>query len=240
LALAGLCTSFTVLPTDVPVYGDRHDEVLTLSKKFISNISKDEEAAEAIYAEIGLQQYGLSKQAFNYAFKGYSRLVEQNRISNNEWLTICDFSQSSRNKRLYLVDLTNHKLVMNTYVAHGRNSGGEYASSFSNRPESLKSSLGFYLTQSTYIGGHGLSLKICGLEKGFNDNACSRNIVIHGAAYIENGWLNHSSYMGRSYGCPAVPLSDINTLISIIKNGTCLFIYHPQRDYLLGSKLLNG
>lgn len=193
-----------------------------------------------VYDNINLQQYGLSKEAFNYAWKGYQRLLQMKLISRSDYLTICDFSQSSKQKRFYLIDLTNKKLVINTYVAHGRNSGGEYATQFSNNPESLQSSLGFYITRSTYIGEHGLSLKIEGVDAGYNDKASQRNIVIHGAAYIDDGWLRHCPCMGRSYGCPAVPLKESTTIINTIKNGTCLFIYHPAKNYLLGSKILNG
>ena len=129
---------------------------------------------------------------------------------------------------------------MNTFVAHGRNSGREYATKFSNKPNSLQSSLGFYVTKNTYTGEHGLALKIKGVDPGFNDNAWRRNIVIHGALYIDDAWLHHSAYMGRSWGCPALPQKESNTIINTIKNGTCLFIYHPAKNYLLRSKILNG
>ena len=131
------------------------------------------------------------------------------------------------------------ELVLSTYVAHGHNSGAEYARQFSNRAESLQTSLGFYTTGNTYYGEHGLSLHIEGLEKGFNDNALRRNIVIHGAAYMEESWLSKSSYMGRSYGCPAVPASESDFIINTIKNGNCLFIYYPSGNYLKGSRILN-
>jgi L,D-transpeptidase catalytic domain len=192
-----------------------------------------------LYDAINLQQYGLSKEAFTYAYKGYQYLLAKKWISCSDYLTICDFSQSSRQKRFYLIDIANSKLVLNTYVAHGRKSGGEYATRFSNKPTSMQSSLGFYITQSIYTGEHGLSLKINGVDAGFNDKASRRHIVIHGAEYIDENWLQRSPYMGRSYGCPAVPQNESATIINTIKNGTCLFIYHPNRNYLLGSKILN-
>lgn len=159
---------------------------------------------------------------------------------NADYITICDFSQPSRNKRLYVIDLKTDELLINTYVAHGRNSGGEYANRFSNRPESLQSSLGFYITKDTYYGEHGLSLKVIGVDYGFNNRAAERNIVIHGANYIDNDFLRHSRYMGRSFGCPAVPQKESAEIINTIKNGTCFFIYHPTKKYLRGSKILNG
>jgi hypothetical protein len=190
--------------------------------------------ASLLYDVLNLDSKGLSKEAFEYAYKGYQQLLEKNLINRPDYLTICDLSQSSKHKRLYLIDIANNRIVLNTYVAHGRNSGGEYASRFSNKPESLETSLGFYITKNTYSGEHGLSLKVEGLEPGFNDKAYQRAIVVHGAEYIGNG------FTGRSYGCPAVPKKESNTIINTIKNGTCLFIYHPSTKYLLGSKILNG
>jgi hypothetical protein len=193
-----------------------------------------------VFNSLQLQQYGLSASVFDYAYKGYQNLLEKKLITRTEYLTICDLSQSSKKKRFYLIDLDNNKVLINTYVAHGRNSGAEYASRFSNRAGSLQTSIGFYVTGTTYIGEHGLSLKIYGLEKTFNNNAAARNIVVHGAEYAEENWLSHSSYLGRSYGCPAIPKKQSNTIIDIIKNGTCLFIYHPDKKYLKRSKILNG
>lgn len=187
-----------------------------------------------------LDAKGLSKQALEYALKGYNYLENKGLINKNPILSICDFSQSSRNKRLYIIDVENKKLVLNTYVAHGRNSGAEFARSFSNAPESLKSSLGFYLTRNTYSGSHGLSLKIDGLEKGFNDKANKRNIVVHGSDYVGTDFLESNSQCGRSYGCPAVPSAESSFVINTIKDGSCLFIYYPTKNYLKHSKILNS
>lgn len=188
---------------------------------------------------LGLEEKGLSHKALEYALKGYNYLVSKGMLGKSI-LSICDFSQSSRNKRLYIIDPVNLKLVLNTYVAHGRNSGAEYATSFSNKPESLKSSLGFYLTKSTYQGGHGLSLRIEGLERGFNDNANARNIVVHGSQYVGPDFLRYNACCGRSYGCPAIPSDEISQVIQTIKDGSCLFIYHPSQDYLKRSKIINS
>ena len=140
--------------------------------------------ATQLYQSLGLELKGLSKEAFEYAWKGYQKLIENKQVTNTTYLTICDFSQSSKQKRLYLIDINNETVVMNTWVAHGRNSGLDYATKFSNTPESLQSSLGFYVTKQTYTGEHGLSLKVQGLEPGFNDKAFQRAIVIHGADYM--------------------------------------------------------
>jgi hypothetical protein len=194
----------------------------------------------SLYQLLNLHEMGLSQSVFEYAYRGYNYLVKKKVISKQNYLTICDFSQSSNNKRLYVVDLANKEVLLNTYVAHGRNSGGEYANRFSNKSRSLQSSLGFYITQSTYYGEHGLSLRMKGLEKGINDKAAHRKIVIHGADYIGEQWLKENSYMGRSYGCPAIPRKESNYLINTIKNGSCLFIYHPSKRYMKESKILNG
>lgn len=195
--------------------------------------------ADSVYTQLHLQSRGLTKVAFVYAWKGYRNLAEKGLIRRPEILSICDFSQSSCKKRFYIIDLRSGELVLNTFVAHGRNSGGEYARKFSNRPESHQSSLGFYVTRQTYYGEHGLSLNIDGLEKGINDKAEKRRIVIHGSDYIGPDFLRYNKFNGRSYGCPAVPLSERDEVINTIKDGSCLFIYHPTKLYLSRSKVLN-
>lgn len=197
------------------------------------------DAASAVYTSIHLDELGLSRTAFELAWKGYSALLEKQQLGSCRYLSICDFSQSSRKKRLYIIDVEQQKLVFHTLVAHGKNSGAEYATRFSNKPESLQSSLGFYITGSTYMGKHGLSLKMQGMEPGINDKAMQRAIVIHGAEYVNMGRVNAGSYIGRSWGCPAVAAKEANSIINTIKNGSCLFIYHPAKEYTEGSTLLN-
>jgi hypothetical protein len=198
------------------------------------------EEALDLYNTMNLKKLGLSIKAFEYALKGYKYLTECGKVYKNEVLSICDFSQSSRRKRFYVIDMAEKKVLINTWVAHGRNSGGEYARSFSNNPESHKSSLGFYVTGNTYYGSHGLALKIEGLEQSFNDKADERNIVIHGSNYVGAGFLSHSPINGRSFGCPALPQQETGKVIETIKDGTCLFIYHPSKNYIEKSKVLNG
>lgn len=236
--------AFPILHTgiEIPKTNNDHKNAFPVVSWTIpeTNPHSEIKSISGLYNIIHLEDYGLTRKAFDFALKGYNFLLNKHKIINGEYLTICDFSQSSRNKRLYVIDLKNGRLLINTYVAHGRNSGGEYATRFSNRPESLESSLGFYITENTYFGEHGLSLKIKGVDKGFNDKAASRTIVLHGAAYAEKGFLSHNNFLGRSFGCPAVPASESTSIISIIKNGTCFFIYHPTEKYLNGSKILNG
>ncbi len=195
---------------------------------------------ELIYDSLQLGKKGLKKEAFKYAYVGYKKLEAEGELNKEGIITICDFSQSSKRKRLYVIDLNEYKILLNTYVAHGRNSGGEYANRFSNKPESRQSSLGFYKTKTTYWGGHGLALTLSGLEPGINDKAERRRIVVHGSQYIGDNYRRWGKFMGRSFGCPAVPMKQSRILIDAIKDGSCLFIYHPNKTYLNGSKILNG
>jgi hypothetical protein len=196
--------------------------------------------SEQIYNNIGLASFGLPKVAFSLAMKGFSKLRERGMIGTDSIITIIDFSKSSRQKRLYVIDLKNQDVIFNTVVAHGRNSGGEYARSFSNKPSSNKSSLGFYITEGTYSGGNGYSLKLQGAERGVNDKALARAIVMHGADYANEEYIDGQRYLGRSFGCPAIPQKYHKKIIDTIKDGNCLFVYYPDQAYIKKSKLLNG
>jgi hypothetical protein len=159
---------------------------------------------------------------------------------DNPIMAIADFTQSSRNKRLYVIDLIKRKVLLNTYVAHGRNSGQEFAERFSNDNASYQSSLGFYKTLGTYQGKHGLSLRLEGLEKGINDRALERAIVMHGADYVSESFIKNTGRLGRSQGCPAVSVADSKTLINLMHNGAGLFIYSASQKYFQASPLLAG
>lgn len=204
-----------------------------------ASVSPLEVTSNLIYDSLKLESLGLPRAVMMMAYKGHQFLAYHGTLSDKDVIAVCDFSQPSDEKRLYIIDINNYRVLLNTYVAHGKNSGLNYAEHFSNRPESLQSSLGFYVTKGTYFGKHGLSLKLSGQEKGFNDNAEARAVVIHGAQYIDSGRANSAS-MGRSFGCPAVPQAQSNKVINLLKNGACLFIYHPSQQYLHGSKILNG
>lgn len=192
-----------------------------------------------LYDSLQLNKLGLSYEALEYAYKGYERLKKKGALQNEDILTVVDFSQSSFKKRMYILDVQQVKVVVHTYVAHGKNTGVQYAEKFSNTPESHQSSLGFYVTKGTYFGKHGLSLRLEGKEPGINCKAEDRAIVVHGADYVGAHRLK-MDYMGRSFGCPAVPRKDAEKVINTIKNGSCFFIYHPAKSYLHGSKLLNA
>ncbi len=192
---------------------------------------------KSVYDSLQLNLKGLSREAFDYAKKGLDQLAAQGRLMNQSIISIVDFSLPSTEKRLFVIDLNHYKILFNTLVAHGRNSGKEMAFAFSNQHSSFKSSPGFYTTAETYMGKNGLSLRLQGLENGINDNALERGIVIHGADYVNAGLANAQGYIGRSQGCPAVPVREAFPIINKIKNGTLLFIYHPA--YIKRSVLLN-
>ena len=193
-----------------------------------------------VYTAVKLADTGLGRNIFDLAIKGLKKLDLKGKLNNPTIVTIADYSQSSSKKRLYVIDLKNRKLLFNTYVAHGRNTGEEFAKSFSNKEGSLKSSLGFYITEHPIIGAHtGFALLINGVEKGFNDNALRRAIIIHGADYASENYLKKNGKLGRSWGCPALPTVLNKRIIESIKGGTCLFVYNPDKKYICSSSLLN-
>ena len=196
--------------------------------------------AGSIYNEMDLEDSGLSRKAFECAWTGYFKLKKRGLLRRTGILSICDFSQSSSNQRLYVIDVRNRRMLYRTYVAHGINSGEEFASSFSNKMESCKSSLGFYVTTNTYTGINGLSLRIEGVDKGFNDNASRRAIVIHGASYVSLRILHKYGVMGTTFGCPAIPDEMSSQIIPVVKHGSCFFIYYPSKKYLANSPVLNS
>lgn len=196
--------------------------------------------ADSLYACINLSTPGLAKNVFELALRGYKKLKRMNKITREGILSIIDFSKPSNTPRLFVIDLNTRELLVSTLVAHGKNSGMTYASSFSNSPSSNKSSLGFFVTRNTYSGENGYSLKLEGEEKGVNDRAYARHIVIHGAEYVAPDFIRSTGHLGRSLGCPAVSIEEHKKIIDLIKDGTCLFIYHPSKTYLKKSKLVNS
>src|SRR5687767_11559206 len=174
-------------------------------------------AMKSVYDSLRLNISGLSQQAFEYAQKGYEKLLAQGKLNNSSIVAIADFSQPSSKKRLYILDMKNYKVLFNTLVAHGKNSGLDRATSFSNRHESLQSSPGFYITHHTYNGSNGYSLKLQGLDRGINDNAWDRAIVMHGADYVSQSFINARGFIGRSWGCPAVPSTLAPAIINTLK-----------------------
>ena len=195
-------------------------------------------AMKSVYDSLQLGLTGLSKRAFDYALQGYEKLISQGKLINQSIIAIVDFSQPSSQKRLYVLDIKNYKVLFNTLVAHGKNSGKEWATYFSNKPASCKSSPGFYITGEVYSGSNGCSLKLDGVENGINDRAMRRAIVLHGAGYVSESYIAAQGYIGRSQGCPAVPLKDAKGIINTLHDGACLYIYTPDHHYFSHSAFL--
>ncbi|RPD37942.1 hypothetical protein EG028_27360 [Chitinophaga barathri] len=197
-------------------------------------------AMAALYENLSLDSLGLSREAYQYAIQGHDRLLKEGKLRNDDILSIVDFSLPSTKKRLFVIDLASGTLLFNSLVSHGRNSGKEMATDFSNSPESFKSSLGFYVTGKTYRGQHGYSLKLEGEEDGINNNAMERGIVMHAANYVDEKLARLQGYIGRSLGCPAIPTKLHKKIIGKIQNGTCLFMYSPDTKYLSASRMLQA
>lgn len=185
-----------------------------------------------LYDAAGLEESGLSLEVFEKAITGFYNLQHAGMLSESKSiLTIADFDLNSTKKRLWIIDLANKKLVLNTWVAHGERSGGDKPVYFSNTSESLKSSIGFFVTGESYYGKHGLSLKLDGMDEGFNSNARKRSIVMHGADYVSQGTINALGRLGRSQGCPAVPQELANTVVRTLEDRTVLFINVTNQNY---------
>lgn len=199
----------------------------------------DETKIEMAYNNLHSDKFALPKlESFAVALKGYYSLKEKGLIKK-DILTLVDFSLSSNTKRLWVIDLTTGNVLFHSLVAHGRNTGEEFANNFSNSAESFKSSLGFYSTGEIYNGKHGMSLRLDGLEKGVNDNARARGVVMHAADYVSNSFIKNNHRLGRSQGCPAVPAELSKEIISVIKDKSCFFIYHPSRASKFGAKSIS-
>lgn len=224
----------------------KDEKGLTDDKHFPSLISHSsiqspvfKKLCDSIYDKIGLLSFGLEREVFYKAYKGYQYLLNKNKLRKNNLLTICDYSQSINNERLYVIDLKAGRLLYNTFVSHGKNSGDEFAASFSNMNNSNKSSLGFMVTAETYIGKAGLSMRFEGVEKGINDQVRNRDIVLHGSTFVSRSLMGTGT-ISKSLGCPAVPFGIHKKIIEVIKGGSCFYVNHSDMWYSRTSPVLNA
>jgi hypothetical protein len=191
---------------------------------------------QAVLEKLSQSAPKLNQEVIRLAVRAYEKALIQGKVKNPV-LTIIDFSIPSNHCRMWIFDMQTDNLVLKTYVAHGRNSGkGTVPYQFSNKMLSKESSLGTYITEDTYMGHSGYSLNLEGLEKDLNSNASNRRVVVHGAWYVEPSFIKSVGYAGCSWGCPAVPASLAKSIINIIKNGSVLFTYYPDRFFLSHSK----
>lgn len=199
--------------------------------------SKTLSHTQQLYQEFGFDRNPILKfKAFEQAIQGF----EQINPKVKDVITIIDFTLPSTQKRMFVLDLINKKVLFHSIVSHGKNSGENYATSFSNRHGSYQSSLGFYLTDQTYMGSNGYSLILEGLEKGINDQARARAVVMHGADYCSESVIKSTGRLGRSYGCPALPRDINESVINTIKNGSVLYIYADNKEYMANSTILQS
>lgn len=227
-----------------PSSSESHSQPKVIAKEIKPTPKMNVEAvneAEEVYKNLQFEGEKLNFEVFEKAFLGFQNLKKSGKLNSNaNLLSICDFSLSSNKKRLWVVDTAEKKLLFNSLVAHGKGTGEEFAMSFSNTMDSHQSSLGFYITEQVYNGDNGYSMRLFGMDKGYNDAALERCIVMHGAKYVSEDFIKAEKRLGRSWGCPAVPRELAKPIIDTIKNGTCLFIYYPDQNYLAGSKWLKN
>lgn len=182
----------------------------------------------------------LSPKVLKLALTAYDNAYEMGYPLHKSYLTVIDYSKPDSDKRLWVIDLHNNKVLYNTYVAHGQGSGELYAEHFSNSNGTHASSIGVFLTRDTYYGSKGLSLRLSGLDKGFNDQAESREIVMHGAWYVNSKFAEEYGHIGRSWGCPSVPVEMVRPIVNTIKDGSLIFAYAPKFSWLHSSRFLNA
>lgn len=180
---------------------------------------------------------GLDPNVLELALNAYNKLHQQG-YDAQQMLTIIDYSKPSTEPRLWVIDLKHLDVLFHELVAHGKNSGLNIPTTFSNLPSSLQSSIGVFLTGNTYLGKHGYSLRLKGLEPGFNEKAAAREIVIHAADYVNAQFARIHGRLGRSWGCPAISPDVAPTIINHIKNGTVVFAYYPDKIWLSHSAYL--
>lgn len=225
-------------------FGKDSKNTSTIKAETTKSIAKVEKLTidakiENVYNTLHANNFKLPElRTFSEALKGFYILKERGAVQK-DILTLIDFSLSSNLKRLWVIDLSTNTILFQSLVAHGRNTGEEFASSFSNTNSSFKSSLGFYATGEIYQGKHGASLRLDGLEKGFNNNARVRGVVMHGADYVSESFIRNHKRLGRSQGCPAIPFELRDEIIDAIKGKSCLYIYHPSRSFEMEAKLIS-
>ena len=239
-----LAALFLATPLAGPVHKSMASEVsdtrhslgagaaLTPTQRFTDHV-------RTAYAALGAEAQGLPFATFERALTGYLNLQAAGKLADNKQrLTVVDFDLPSTEKRLWVLDLAENRVLFHTLVAHGHNSGENEATHFSNTDASNMSSLGFYVTEGEYAGKHGRSLRLLGQDAGWNTNAATRSIVMHGADYVSEAFIKQNGRLGRSLGCPALPMAEKDAIIEAVAGGTCLFINKSDAGY--SSPFLNA
>ncbi len=236
-----LASLFLATPMAGPVTkslaGTSHSEV-RMPKVALTPTAMFDQQLRTTYNQLGAEQEGLRFETFAKAMTGYLNLRETGKLADDKQvLTVIDFDLPSTQKRLWVLDLGKKEILFHTLVAHGHNSGENEATTFSNTDQSNMSSLGFYATGGEYEGKHGHSLRLQGLDEGVNSNAAARSIVMHGADYVSDAFIKQNGRLGRSLGCPALPMDQYSQIIDVVNGGTCLFLNKSDAGY--ASQYLN-
>ena len=236
-----LASLFLATPLAGPVLksvAGSSDHAVRMPKAALTPQGAFDQELRATYQALGAEQEGLRFATFARAMTGYLNLRQDGKLAEDkQLLTVIDFDLPSTEKRLWVLDLAKHEILFHTLVAHGHNSGENEATNFSNTDQSNMSSLGFYATGGEYQGKHGRSLKLQGLDEGFNTNAESRSVVMHGADYVSEAFIKQNGRLGRSLGCPALPMELKDQIIEAVTGGTCLFLNKSDAGY--SSRFLN-
>ncbi len=234
-AAAIVAVSFKSMKAETPFLTTEGDKISVTST---NPVSSQPATTVAEFAAQAYQQLNfsagetLNPVVFEKAVHGYLALKEANKLGDqSNILSICDFSLSSNHRRLWIIDMAQKRVLLNDLVAHGAGSGEEMATAFSNKDNSHQTSLGFYVTGETYQGQHGNSLRLIGMDKGFNCAALARGIVVHGANYVNNAYAAANKRIGRSWGCPAVNDAIAQKVIGMIKGGSCMFVFAGDKKY---------
>jgi hypothetical protein len=205
-----------------------------------SSLTINAATTDLIAKEIARKAINLKPEVVKLAIEAFYNAKKCGVQVKKPILTVIDYTLPSTQKRLWVIDLQNKNILHTSLVAHGKYSGENYTKSFSNNSGSLQTSIGLFLTEETYFGRDGYSLRLEGLEKGFNDKAKRRTIVLHGAPYVSEKWASTVGRIGRSWGCPAVEKPLATPIINTIKNGSLIFSFYTDKQWLKESKFING
>jgi hypothetical protein len=193
-------------------------------------------SSDALSNSLLRQAPGLRREVLTLALDAAQTAGERGLVPRRDIITVIDYSLPSTQPRLFVFDLSRRKLLFRELVAHGKNSGGNLTNYFSNSPGSLATSLGLFVTEDTYMGGNGYSLRLRGLEEGVNDMARDRAIVMHGASYVSRAAIQALGRLGRSWGCPAVRKEVAKKIINTVRGGSAVFAYYPEKRWLQTSE----
>jgi hypothetical protein len=194
-----------------------------------------EDSTQQLYEHLHLAEAHLDYDVFRLSLIGYHSLKASGSLKNERLISVIDFTKPSTEKRFFTIDLVSKKILFNTYVAHGKNTGENIATSFSNNQDSNQSSLGFYVTGETYVGSKGFSLRLDGQDADYNSNIRLRGVVMHTADYVSETWIKKYGRLGRSQGCPALPKEIYKRVINTIKDGSMVFAYYNDQKFLTSS-----